>query len=60
VPNANSGEPLLRLHENRGDPAGAYRVILYTRRVSIPMPMMPTPKLSMAFPPQALSRQGEG
>jgi hypothetical protein len=38
--------------QNRGDPAGAYRVILYTRLVSIPfsimMPMMPTPELSMA------------
>ena len=35
----------------RGDPAGAYRVILYTRLVSIPfsvaMPLMPTPELSI-------------
>jgi len=39
--------------QNRGDPAGAYRVILYTRLVSIPfsilMPLMPTPELSLAF-----------
>jgi MFS family permease len=39
--------------QNRGDPAGAYRVILYTRFVAIPfailMPVMPTAELSMAF-----------
>jgi MFS family permease len=39
--------------QNRGDPAGAYRVILYTRLVSIPFaifqPLMPTPDLAMAF-----------
>ncbi|HEX7709552.1 MAG TPA: MFS transporter [Sphingomonadaceae bacterium] len=39
--------------QNRGDPAGAYRVILYTRLVAIPFaifqPTMPTPELAMAF-----------
>ena len=39
--------------QNRGDAAGAYRVILYTRLLGIPfavlMPVMPTPELSMAF-----------
>lgn len=39
--------------QNRGDPAGAYRVILYTRFVAIPFailqPLMPTPELAMAF-----------
>jgi MFS family permease len=39
--------------QNRGDPAGAYRVILYTRLLAIPfavlMPVMPTPELAMAF-----------
>jgi hypothetical protein len=39
--------------QNRGDPAGAYRVILYTRLLAIPfavlMPVMPTAGLSMAF-----------
>ncbi|OYX61789.1 MAG: hypothetical protein B7Y88_15010 [Sphingomonadales bacterium 32-64-17] len=39
--------------QNRGDPAGAYRVILYTRLVAIPFaimqPLMPTPELAMAF-----------
>ncbi|WP_305097912.1 MFS transporter [Croceibacterium aestuarii] len=39
--------------QNRGDPAGAYRVILYTRLVAIPfsvlMPLMPIPELSLAF-----------
>ncbi|MBO9575028.1 MAG: MFS transporter [Sphingobium sp.] len=39
--------------QNRGDPAGAYRVILYTRLVAIPFailqPMMPTPELAMTF-----------
>ena len=39
--------------QDRGDPAGAFRVILYTRLVAIPfailMPMMPTPELAMAF-----------
>lgn len=39
--------------QNRGDPAGAYRVILYTRLVSIPfsvlMPLMPTAELSILF-----------
>ncbi|MBO9671558.1 MAG: MFS transporter [Sphingobium sp.] len=39
--------------QKRGDPAGAYRVILYTRLISIPfsimMPLMPTPELSIAF-----------
>jgi MFS family permease len=39
--------------QNRGDPAGAYRVILYTRLVSIPFailqPLMPSPELAMAF-----------
>jgi MFS family permease len=38
--------------QQRGDPAGMYRVILYTRLVAIPfailMPVMPTPELSMA------------
>ena len=38
--------------QGRGDPAGMYRVILYTRLAAIPfailMPMMPTPELSMA------------
>jgi MFS family permease len=39
--------------QQRGDPAGAYRVILYTRLLAIPfavlMPVMPTPELAMAF-----------
>jgi MFS family permease len=39
--------------QNRGDAAGAYRVILYTRLLAIPfavlMPTMPTPELAMAF-----------
>jgi len=39
--------------QKRGDAAGAYRVILYTRIVALPfavlMPMMPTPELAMAF-----------
>lgn len=39
--------------QNRGDPAGAYRVILYTRLFALPfailMPVMPTPELAMAF-----------
>jgi MFS family permease len=39
--------------QNRGDAAGAYRVIIYTRLVGIPfavlMPVMPTAGLSMAF-----------
>ncbi|MXO59716.1 MFS transporter [Altererythrobacter salegens] len=39
--------------QNRGDPAGAYRVILYTRLAAIPfsimMPLTPTPELSLAF-----------
>ena len=39
--------------QDRGDPAGAYRVILYTRLVSIPfsifMPLMPAPELALAF-----------
>jgi MFS family permease len=39
--------------QNRGDAAGAYRVILYTRMFAIPfavlMPVMPTAGLSMAF-----------
>jgi MFS family permease len=39
--------------QKRGDPAGAYRVILYTRLVSIPFailqPTMPSPELAMAF-----------
>jgi MFS family permease len=38
--------------QKRGDAAGMYRVILYTRLVAIPfailMPVMPTPELSMA------------
>jgi MFS family permease len=39
--------------QQRGDAAGAYRVILYTRMVALPfavlMPVMPTPELAMAF-----------
>jgi MFS family permease len=39
--------------QKRGDVAGAYRVILYTRIVALPfavlMPVMPTPELAMAF-----------
>jgi MFS family permease len=39
--------------QDRGDPAGAYRVILYTRLAAMPfaivMPMMPSPELAMAF-----------
>ena len=39
--------------QKRGDAAGAYRVILYTRMVAMPfailMPMMPTPELALAF-----------
>jgi MFS family permease len=39
--------------QNRGDAAGAYRVILYTRLLAMPfailMPVMPTPELAMAF-----------
>lgn len=39
--------------QNRGDPAGAYRVILYTRLFAVPFaifqPLMPTPELAMAF-----------
>jgi hypothetical protein len=38
--------------QQRGDPAGAYRVILYTRLISIPFailqPLMPTPELAIA------------
>jgi hypothetical protein len=38
--------------QRHGDPAGAYRVILYTRFVSIPFailqPLMPTPELAIA------------
>ena len=39
--------------QNRGDAAGAYRVIVYTRLLGIPfavlMPVMPNAELSMAF-----------
>ena len=39
--------------QNRGDAAGAYRVILYTRLLAMPfailMPVMPSADLSMAF-----------
>jgi MFS family permease len=39
--------------QKRGDVAGAYRVILYTRALAMPfailMPVMPTPELAMAF-----------
>jgi MFS family permease len=39
--------------QHRGDPAGAYRVILYTRLFSLPfavlMPVMPSAEWSMAF-----------
>jgi MFS family permease len=39
--------------QKRGDPAGAYRVIVYTRLLSMPfailMPLMPTPELALAF-----------
>lgn len=39
--------------QKRGDPAGAYRVILYTRLFAIPFailqPLMPTPELAMTF-----------
>jgi MFS family permease len=39
--------------QNRGDAAGAYRVILYTRLIAMPfailMPVMPTPELALAF-----------
>ncbi|MGZ3250088.1 MAG: MFS transporter, partial [Croceibacterium sp.] len=39
--------------QKRGDVAGAYRVILYTRIVALPfavlMPVMPTPELAMAL-----------
>jgi MFS family permease len=39
--------------QNRGDAAGAYRVIIYTRLMAMPfailMPVMPTPELAIAF-----------
>src|SRR6478735_1024100 len=39
--------------QGRGDTAGAYRVIVYTRLLAMPfailMPVMPTPELAMAF-----------
>jgi MFS family permease len=39
--------------QRRGDVAGAYRVILYTRAAAMPfailMPLMPTPELALAF-----------
>jgi len=39
--------------QNRGDAAGAYRVIVYTRLMAMPfailMPVMPTPELAIAF-----------
>jgi MFS family permease len=39
--------------QHRGDVAGAYRVIVYTRLLAMPfailMPMMPTPELALAF-----------
>lgn len=39
--------------QNRGDAAGAYRVIVYTRLLAMPfailMPLMPTPELALAF-----------
>ncbi len=39
--------------QKRGDAAGAYRVIIYTRLLAMPfailMPVMPTPELALAF-----------